>query len=847
MTYRNLGNNNYEIKLKLYRDCGNIFNPYDNFAFIGIYNTNKTLVKKLAVPFPGAHRVVQPSPSFCFIPPGICSEEAIYMDTVNLPAITGGYDVVYQLCCRFGGINVKNSAEAGATYYTHITTSNSSPVFNKIPPIFLCLNENVSFDYSATDPDGDKLVYEICTPYDGSSTSAQQPNPPEPPPYKNLTWETGYSLNHPVYANPAFTINSTTGLLTGRPTQEGTHLFAVCVSEYRNGVLLSVTKRDFQFEVVTCQTVSSTPTQQIYCDGLTVNFYNKSENSNQYFWDFGDKNNQNDTSSLFATEYTYADSGTYTVTLIARNTTANCSDTAYNTFTIAPPYSPTIIAPDYFCLLDTSSIYSIDNTHSKNAIINWDFGTHANPQYVMNDTVSNIKFDTSSYFYVSVTVSQNNCTYKAGKIIEVIDTAQVEISSWTQHCVGQSVNFDCSATSVSKYHWDFGINNITTDTSTKAYPTYIYPDTGKYNVTLIGINDYCPADTHSLTFYVYPKLQIHPYPPIQQQCIDGTGFNFEPKGIWDSTAQFHWYFLKGNPDSSVIQNPKGVKFDTIGYQRAYLITTQYGCRNQSMYIVRVNPKPRIDFYANKTNGCTPFTTHFFDTLLIDNPIKNYQWKYENTIDTAESPTHIFYDKNTFDVTLMVEDINGCTNTLTKTNYITTENKPYNDFTIKSNPVSILDPIVSIIDTSRNINTNYYYILPYNEIIHDSITDFRLNDTGTFEILKIVTTNLGCSDTTIKYVRCTAFPTFSMPNVFTPNNDGLNEEFIPKVEYANKINFKIFNRWGELFFETNELNKGWDGKTKHNKTALSGTYFYQIYVEFFDGSIKTESGAFSLIL
>lgn len=587
--------------------------------------------------------------------------------------------------------------------------------------------------------------------------------------------------------------------------------------------------------------------QQGYCDGLTVEFHYQSQYTDQYFWDFGEENNQNDTSSIFAPKYTYPDSGSYTVTLITKNTVANCSDTTYSTLTIAPPYIPTINAPDYFCLLDSSAIYSIVNPPNKNAIIKWDFGTHATPQYPMNDSVTNIKFHTSGDINITVNISQNNCNYFASKMIQVIDTPHVQINDATQYCVGQSVKFDCSSTSVSNYHWNFGIDGITNDTSTKVNPTYIYPDTGKYLVTLIGNNDYCPADTHSLTFYVYPKLQINPFPPIQEQCIDSASFNFEPKGIWDNTAQFHWYFLNGNPDSSVIQNPKGIKFDTLGYHKSFLIASQYGCTNQVMYITKVNPKPEVDFYANRITGCAPFTTQFFDTLLGGNPIKNYQWKYENTIDTSKSPIHTFNVKNSYDITLITKDINGCSNSLTKTNYINTDNKPYSDFIIKSNPVSILDPLVSIFDTSKNFNTNYYYILPNNEIMHDSIADFRLNDTGTFEILKIVTTNLGCSDTTIKYVRCNPFPTFSMPNVFTPNNDGINEEFIPKVKYAKQINFKIFNRWGELFFETNELNKGWDGKTKHNKTALSGTYFYQIYVEFFDGSIKTESGAFSLIL
>jgi hypothetical protein len=423
ITYRYLGNDNYEIQLKLYRDCNNIFNPYDTLAFIAIYDANKKLINNLAVPFPGAHRVLQLSPNVCLIPPDVCTEEAVYVDTVNLPFVAGGYDVAYQRCCRFGAINIKDPSTTGVTYYAHIAASNSSPVFNKIPPIFLCVNKNLNFDYSATDPDGDSLVYDICTPYDGSPSGASQPNPADPPPYNNVIWSMGYNASHPMYASPDFAINPNTGLLTGTPIQEGIHLFAVCVSEYRNGKLLSVNKRDFQFVVVTCQTIAAVPTQQIYCDGLTVGFNNNSQNTNQYAWDFGDRKNQNDTSTFITPQYTYPDTGIYTIRLIASNTAANCADTAYNTFTIAPPFKPVLNVPASICLLDSKTIYSIGAKHSGTAAINWDFGAHANPQYIFNDSVSNIKFDASGDFYITATVSQNGCTYTANKTIQVVDTA----------------------------------------------------------------------------------------------------------------------------------------------------------------------------------------------------------------------------------------------------------------------------------------------------------------------------------------------------------------------------------------------------------------------------------------
>ena len=142
--YTCLGNDNYEITLKVYRDC-NSTTTFDDTAIVGIYNENGVLIKKLLMFFPGSTGINPDLSNPCLqIPPGVCVEEAVYKEIVNLPSIIGGYDLSYQRCCRNNTIvNIVDPQNTGATYTAHIPENiggacNSSPRFTNFPPIVIC-------------------------------------------------------------------------------------------------------------------------------------------------------------------------------------------------------------------------------------------------------------------------------------------------------------------------------------------------------------------------------------------------------------------------------------------------------------------------------------------------------------------------------------------------------------------------------------------------------------------------------------------------------------------------------------------------------------------------------------
>ena len=89
------------------------------------------------------------------------------------------------------------------------------------------------------------------------------------------------------------------------------------------------------------------------------------------------------------------------------------------------------------------------------------------------------------------------------------------------------------------------------------------------------------------------------------------------------------------------------------------------------------------------------------------------------------------------------------------------------------------------------------------------------------------------------------PVVVISNVFTPNVDGKNDLFIVSGDGVKTVGMKIYNRWGQIVFETSQKNQGWDGRTNSGKKVPEGTYFYIIDVET-TANTKTYTGSLTLL-
>lgn len=505
--YDHLGGSQYQVTLKLYRDCTGI--AFDATVVVGVFNPDGSLYTTQTLTFPGSQNVPIVLDSPCLtLPPNLCVETTSYVGTFDLPPTPDGYILTYQRCCRTGIINnLLTPGDLGLTVTTRIPgqaiASNSSPRFNELPPIALCLNAPLSFDHSATDPDGDSLVYALCTPFNGGTALDPQPNPPTAPPYAPVTWLAPYTEGYPIDSDPAIAVDPATGLLTLTPNLQGNFTVGVLVQEYRNGAFLNETRRDFLFKVVACDAVvtAGIQPQTEFCQDLTINFSSGSAGAVQYHWDFGVDGIDTDTSNVVNPSWTFNEPGTYNVTLIA-NPGTTCADTTTSTFNVYLSPEPFITTPPFACGNLPVTLLA-EGTFGTNANLQWQLGAGSQPSTANTPEVT-VQFASPGDHEVSLLVAENGCTgfYSATISNAAQPVAAFGVAPPSPQLVGVPVTFTDGSIapggSIDSWWWTIDDTEWTSDDAVASWTT---PWPGTYHITLVVTTAQGCADTTD-AFYV---------------------------------------------------------------------------------------------------------------------------------------------------------------------------------------------------------------------------------------------------------------------------------------------------------------------------------------------------------
>ncbi len=383
VSYQYLGSNVYKITFKLYRDCdANVTVGFDgDSSIIGtqrftnfFYTISDRTTGANVAPtnnilfFKSKKKISSAIVNDCIDTNQSCVEEAIYETFFTVPDPSRSYVIMHSRCCRNNGINNiepissgMGSNSPGLTIYTIIpptnTYGNTSAVFKKFPPLFLCTNQLFNFDHSASDADGDVLRYYLVTPLNGGNAASPTVNTvPLSAITDYTTWKTPYNLANVIGGNPSITIDSTTGLMTCKPDVTGRYVVAVMVKEYRGGIVIDSAIRDFQFNVMDCDipitdfpyeagtfdVTTQTAIYKTHCTSKTLPILLGSTNATRFLWVFGDPaSGSADTSTSKTPSHTYSDTGTYLVRLISyrkQSTGQECIDTLKRYIKIYPDY-----------------------------------------------------------------------------------------------------------------------------------------------------------------------------------------------------------------------------------------------------------------------------------------------------------------------------------------------------------------------------------------------------------------------------------------------------------------------------------------------------------------------------
>ncbi len=643
MIYDDLGSGNYKITLKIYRDCS-VTAPFDGLpgsgsgpAWLTVYDALNNLVGVFDIGAPVITVVPPAINNPCILTPNhICVEQGIYTYNLNLPPKTGGYYLIYQRCCRNNTIlNIVTPGGVGSTYYTHIpgpeiVASNNSPRFTNLPPIFVCNGLKFTFNHSAIDPDGDQLVYSICSPFQGldgccptlltgpNTTGPQCQSPPAscpseapPPPYAPILFLSPYSSGYPIASNPAFSINPTTGVLVGTPNMNGQWVFGICVQEFRNNQLINTHYRDFQINVVTCSVtvLSVIQDQPSKCMGNTFNFNNQSVGGTEFNWDFGDLSTNGDTSHVVHPNYTYTDTGSFVVTLIA-NPGKPCADTSQKTFYVYPPLDISFPPNLKQCFRSNAFNFSVTGVYLPQTTFNWNFSSAASPSTSTLQNPANITYTNAGKYYVKLIAKQLSCIDSFIDTIRIVGRPVAKINNLpTSLCNPATVAFSngSSCDLPLSYFWQFSNGN----TSTLFEPTQIFSPPGVYGVTLTAITTSLCIDSNAVSV---TNVTVNPSPYA--------GFTFSPQitTIFDpeitinnaaSNDVISWNYAFGDGATSGFPYEKHI-YETYGdYTITQYVTNNFGCSNTISQVVKILPEFR--FWV--PNAFTPDESRLNDVFL----------------------------------------------------------------------------------------------------------------------------------------------------------------------------------------------------------------------------------------
>lgn len=626
-------NGKYTFTMKIYRDCyggGAAFDSdFANSApFAGtvtVYKGNSgNPFKVIELNAPTITNIPPTISNSCLVvPPNICVEEGVYVFDLDLPISTSSYHIVYQRCCRNMTIsNIVDPGATGATYYMELTADaqavcNSSPTFNEFPPIAICTGEPIDFNHAATDPDGDQLVYSLCTPITGggndqlnsTAPNGVAPDPDLPPPFFPVNYNGTYSFSNPLSANPPLTIDPVSGFLTGVPNVSGQFVVGVCVQEFRNGVLLSETRRDFQFNVQPCNptvvadvletdTVTLQEVQYYVVDACgenSVNFTNQSyqqEFIQDFRWEFG-INGTTETFTDWNPTVNFPSVGTYYGSLLLNPSTpgAKCRDTAYIEVNVYPgitadfdfAYDTCLAGPVAFTDLTAAgagpgSIVSWD----------WDFGDSKKSQ---NQNPIHTYQEPSDFTVKLLVRDSNNCTGVKTKTLPYYPIPQLLVVAPSDFigCQPAQIFFDNLSEPVNENYtlnWDFGDGG----TSNEISPTHLYSDIGTFNVSLEIISPLgCQTDTtwnSLITVLPSPMADFSYTPDHLSNLIPTAQFTDE------STNAVKWRWTFGKAGISIDQNPSFTFPDT-GLQVVQLVVYHVsGCTDTIQKVLDIVPEVR---------------------------------------------------------------------------------------------------------------------------------------------------------------------------------------------------------------------------------------------------------------
>lgn len=849
----------YELTLKLYIDCNaNAPGQLESDIPITVFKTfsnTEVLTQRAGMSFETFIRYDPASnPCISNAPTDVCYRLRYFTTEVTLENIPGGYTIAFQRCCRINGIqNVSAPSDSyGATFMAKIPGTditgvadaykNSSPQVNPNDAVAICFGSYFTFDFSAVDADTsatgkltDSLVYSLCDAYTGGGQGNNCPNCPSPnpaaaPPYNTLSYSGGYSGSSPM--GPKATIDPKTGIVSGTaPNIEGQYVIKACISEYRNGVLINIHHKEVHIRVSDCIPLKARlKPDYSYCDDFNVIFRNEQVNpaGTMYIWDYGDGTKRD---TVFNADgmiaHLYGAPNDYTIKLKVI-LAGQCFDSTTTIARVWPGFFPKFTFRGS-CILNP--VQFTDQTTSRYGVVSkwqWDFGDETSTTDNSTDKNPTWKYSTTGFKTVRLIVGSDKGCVDTVELstLEIKDKPVITLAfKDTLICSNRPVQdtLQLNATGTGVFRWTPNTDISGAGTGTPL----VWPNrTTVYKVEL-DENGCVNTDSVKVRTISVVTLDIGPDTTI---CLTDT-IRLHP--VSDGLK----YTWTTNPAGSPINdmNAKEPLISPTGNTH-YMVLAEVGkCKRTDDIDVRTVPYP-IANAGPDTTICYADTIRLHASMIGN----SFSWVPTTTLNNPFSLNPIAWPIRTTTYVLSVRDIRGCP-------------KPKHD----SVTVTVMPEIHAFAGNDTSIVVGQPLKLQGSgaEFIEWSPSNFLSTTRGAITIASLsdhftyymrASTAEGCyALDTINIKVFKTQPDVFVPNAFIPGNPQ-NNVLRPILAGISKLAyFQVYNRWGQLVFQTSQQGLGWDGRVA-GKMQDPGTFVWIVKAEDFTGKWIVKKGTAVLI-